>query len=137
MDTTATISEYEKLRLANIERNKDFLNQIGISNSKISMQDTSLPKVQKKKRNSENKIPDFLLRKSLRVSQIPAPNYKEDTNYEENVNNYSKANPRPKKDVDYTEREMPSKNSSRALEANINYFLDDKVILFILSTFFH
>jgi hypothetical protein len=101
------------------------------------MQDTSLPKVQKKKRNLENKKPDFLLRKSSRVSQIPAPNYKEDTNYEGNVNNYSKANHRPKKDVDLTEREMPSKNSSRALEANTNYFLDDKVILLILSSFFH
>lgn len=64
---------YEEIRQSNIERNKEFLSQIGLN----SLADTTrIPPAGRKKRprvDNEEIVPT---RRSLRIAELPAPSYK-------------------------------------------------------------
>lgn len=84
---SSEMSEYEKLRQQNIERNKDMLESLGFdrdakipsssSSSSIGGKKRSRQQQQLQKQRQVESIPPELLRRSARAAKLPAPDYKE------------------------------------------------------------
>ena len=75
---TQQVSEYERLRLENIQRNEEYLQQLGFteSKSKRTRRSNVEEKVDsKKKRNKVNAIIEIPSRRSSRVAQLPHISY--------------------------------------------------------------
>ena len=82
------MSEYEQLRLKNIERNRNMLKSLGFDSREVKSS-TSKPspssgkkrsrqqQTQRKEGLESSAIPSELLRRSARAAKLPAPDYKE------------------------------------------------------------
>ena len=119
------LSDYEMLRMQNIERNRDFLNNLGIDNDKRDMHPKMTGSAPAKKRRKildstgrPSMIPEELMRRSVRLSALPPADYKDSTNIIEapqrpsRVAGKKKGTPPP-----------PAANSTKSLIANLDPFL--------------
>jgi hypothetical protein len=143
-------SDYEQVRLANIERNKNFLRDIGFVEG-VTPSLTHRLKSRKRQRSpSKTKvIPPELCRRSARVSLLSLPNYKEERvvdgkdtilsvkrerlrNIKVDLSLHKKGVNNGEGDInDLNEDPPPQANSSRALIANLDVFLDVSLMRYL------
>ena len=131
------LSDYEKLRLDNIERNRQFLAQIGLEPNKMgsSSSSSSSPK-KRRKAESLSLPPDEFLRRSSRVAQLGNVSYKEGDLEAAQAQRASGGGgeeedgiiPRRKPGAPSGPRPPPSADSSRALDCELGVFLGDDTI---------
>lgn len=140
--SSQNISDYEKLRLENIERNEQFLKQIGLSPSSSGINSSTGTKGATKKA-AKRKLPsspdDYLLRRSTRVANLETTvSYKEDsastvnnkqssssTTADEAADDLDAPNKYKKPSVPLGPRPPPTAGTSRAINCHLDVFLSD------------
>jgi len=120
---SATISDYERLRLENIERNRAFLDGIGISGARARITAEPITAKGLKRKKTLAQIPPE--RRSSRISSIELrPDYKEVTSAMDAApRERVSARPRGPPQVD----KLPAPDSSRSHEANLDAFLGESL----------
>lgn len=120
------MSEYEKLRMENIARNRGFLTKLGFdSNNKQRSMAAIDDQRREKKRKIQypSAIPEEFMRRSARLSTLPQADYKElSTIVVDGQRSYTTSRRRQPERKD---REPPviAANNSKALDANLEPFL--------------
>eukprot|EP00942_MAST-04A_sp_MAST-4A-sp1_P001483 g1483.t1 len=83
MQYTNGLSEYEILRLQNIQRNNEKLKKLGLKETKVEMQKQIKQQTRKRKQSTIKRKKEIKakgpLRTSKRLKNVPAKDYKEDT----------------------------------------------------------
>ena len=120
------MSEYEKLRMDNIARNRGFLSKLGFDSTNKQRSTATIDdrrREKKRKIQYTPAIPEEFMRRSARLSSLPQADYKEpSTTIVDEEQSYTTAKQRrPERKV----REPPvlAANNSKALDANIEPFL--------------
>jgi len=130
------LSDYEKLRLENIERNRQFLAQIGLESNELRASSSSSSS-SKKRRKAEPLPDEYAVRRSDRVALAQVKvSYKEDDlaatqarrAVEDDENDDDGFVPRRKPAAPSGPRPMPSADSSRALDCALEVFLGNDAI---------
>ena len=131
------LSDYERLRLANIARNEGYLSAIGLgAGDRLDMnrEANATAKKRRKKTESPAKQEAVPQRRSQRIAEVPIPNYDldiagvvDDDEDDEGGGAGSASHKRVRTNKTAVERPPPSSDSSRALNAQLDVFLGDNV----------